>query len=381
MTVHILKLNNNIKRTAKCIITEESADSKAYLDAVMEMVIYFLCLIKIKTIAKEKCLSLGVNTQLFVVGNYLFAPFNGISAVMANSCIASSLKLIKIHKEKVCAESVCESCSIVALILIKPLFHRHLVRISKCHTRHTLIHLNVFMSVCANRLTTILHSKIYIRSANTMTGFKKFGHHIVLPFAAKSSSRTELCEVEGIYGTRITNRAIRFIACKSNKFVVKSFSSRTYQIKIIILHTIIYFTNNFKKIYFKLHYTKERTFNFKTESSVRIAVAFNILADRMPEAQELNIIGLNDAERAEVVQFFVCKAKSAEVVDLGVYLIYHFLSKYYILISTLKKVNTIKICVLMEHYLIHIKLIEVGVEKRYNNRAKFHHFNLIPFVF
>jgi hypothetical protein len=108
-------------------------------------------------------------------------------------------------------------------------------------------------------------------------------------------------------------------------------------------------------------------------------VAVDISAERSPKTKELNIVGLDEAKGTQIIEFFLRKSKSAEMVNLSIYFIYHFGCKLYIFITTFKIISTIEIGMLMENNLIHIELIKVGIEKTYNNWRKFHHNLSFPF--
>jgi hypothetical protein len=50
------------------------------------------------------------------------------------------------------------------------------------------------------------------------------------------------------------------------------------------------------------------------------------------------------------------------MVDLGVDFLNHFIGKLDILISTFEDVDAIEVGVFVEHHLVHIELVEVGVK-------------------
>jgi hypothetical protein len=109
--------------------------------------------------------------------------------------------------------------------------------------------------------------------------------------------------------------------------------------------------------------------------------AVYILAERTPQAEELNIVRLDKTQRREIFQLVILEGQGAKMVNLRIDLIAHFLREDYILIAALEQIDTVQISVLMEHNLIHIKLIEVGVKQGHNTRGQLHHILYLPFIF
>ena len=60
------------------------------------------------------------------------------------------------------------------------------------------------------------------------------------------------------------------------------------------------------------------------------------------------------------------------MIDLFLYLMYHFGGKHHILIAALEEILSAEIGVLVEYDLIHIEFVQVGIKKRYNNRVELH---------
>jgi hypothetical protein len=57
------------------------------------------------------------------------------------------------------------------------------------------------------------------------------------------------------------------------------------------------------------------------------------------------------------------------MVYLSVDFVYHFLCEVDVFITALEYIFAVEIGVLVEHYLVHIELIKVGIQKRYYARG------------
>jgi hypothetical protein len=98
-------------------------------------------------------------------------------------------------------------------------------------------------------------------------------------------------------------------------------------------------------------------------------VAVDISAEGSPQTKELNIVGLDEAKRTKIVQFFLGKSKCAEMVNLCVDFFAHLCRELDILITAFKQIYSVEIGVFVEHYLVHIEFIEVGIKQRYDTRG------------
>jgi hypothetical protein len=98
-------------------------------------------------------------------------------------------------------------------------------------------------------------------------------------------------------------------------------------------------------------------------------VAVDISAERPPKTKEFDIVRLDETKRAKVIEFLLRKSKRAEVVNLCVDFVAHLLSKLHIAIAALKQIYSVEIGVFVEHYLVHIELVEVGIKQRYDTRG------------
>jgi hypothetical protein len=98
-------------------------------------------------------------------------------------------------------------------------------------------------------------------------------------------------------------------------------------------------------------------------------VAVDISAEGSPKTKKLDIVGLDEAKRTKIVQLLLRKSKRAKMVNLCVDFVAHFFGKYHVLVAAFKQIYSVEVSVLVEHYLVHIELIEVGVKQRHNARG------------
>jgi hypothetical protein len=226
------------------------------------------------------------------------------------------------------------------------------------------------MSISSDGLATILHSKIYIGSANAVLGFKQLLDNIVLPLTRETTTASELRKLEIVEVVpEATNLAIELLTSGFNEDV------------IVILHAEVYLVDNFKEIDFELHYREDGAFYLNTHTEFLVLPTLYIAAERSPKTEKFDIVALDKTERTEIVEFFVGEGESAKVVNLCIDFLNHFVGKIHTLIAALEDILAVEVGMLVKHYLIHIELVEVGIKKRYDTRGEFHHNLLLPFLF
>jgi hypothetical protein len=223
------------------------------------------------------------------------------------------------------------------------------------------------MSVGANRSTTILHCESNIGGADAIIEFEKFLYGIILPFAGEATTATELCELE----------VIEFIAGEAENFIEKTLASGLNEVQVVILHTEINLINDFKKVNLKEGNREKGAAHFNAEFAFPFTffilcicdkIAIDISAQRSPQTEELNIVGLDKTEGAKISQLFIGESECAEMVYLCIDFIAHRGRKFHVLVATFEEIFSIELGVLVEHYLSHCKFVKVGVKKRHNTR-------------
>jgi hypothetical protein len=128
-------------------------------------------------------------------------------------------------------------------------------------------------------------------------------------------------------------------------------------------HAKIYLVDYLKEINLKLHNGKEWSRHFNIElTSILSKMTLYISTKWTPKTKELNIVMLDEAKRTKVIKFFICESECTEVINLCIDFIAHLRSEYYIFVATFEEIDTFKISVLMEHYLVHRKLVEVSIK-------------------
>ena len=205
-----------------------------------------------------------------------------------------------------------------------------MVGVSKGYGIDSLIHLHELMCICADRSYIVLHCKVNIGSTHALVclGAQTL-HHNVLPLAGKASAAAELRKLECICAV-----------IESLYLCVKALLSGLSQLLVIELHAEVDLVDNFKEIYLELHCREQRSVNNYLKLTVAVKLSSNVVADRSPQSQELNVVVLDKAYGAEIVQLFFLECERAEVVDLVVYLLHHFGSENNVLVAALEVVLT-----------------------------------------
>jgi hypothetical protein len=173
--------------------------------------------------------------------------------------------------------------------------------------------------------------KIYVGGTDAIFEFQEFLHDIVLPLARKTTTTSKLCELE----------VIEFITGEAEYLVEETLAGRLNEVEVVVLHAEIHLIDDFKKVNLKEGYREERAVDFQAERLVGVEVAGHVSAKRSPYAEELNIVRLDEAKRAEVVQLLIGEREGAKMVYLGVDFSDHFGCKFYVLIAALEDVSAV----------------------------------------
>jgi hypothetical protein len=218
------------------------------------------------------------------------------------------------------------------------------------------------VGVGADGSATVLHREGDVRSADAIIKFEKFLYGIILPFAGEATTATELCELE----------VIEFIAGEAENFIEKTLAGGLNEVQVVILHTEINLIDDFKKVNLKEGNREKGTAHFNAEFALARFIAYEIAIDvstkRSPKTEELNIVRLDETERAKISQLFIGESECAEMVYLCIDFIAHRGRKFHVLVATFEEIFSVEIGVLVEHYLSHCKFVKVGVKKRHNTR-------------
>jgi hypothetical protein len=207
------------------------------------------------------------------------------------------------------------------------------------------------VGIGANRGTAILHSERNVRCADAIVEFEKLLYGIVLPLAGEATTTTELCELE----------VIEFVAGETEDFIIETLAGGLNENEVVILHAEIDFIDDFEKVNLEERDREERTAYFDAEFAIALFIynyiAIHISTKRSPKTEELYIVGLDKTERAEISQLFIGKGECAEMVYLCVDFIAHLYGERHVLVATFEEIFSIKVGVLVEHYLSHCKLV------------------------
>ena len=97
----------------------------------MEMLVQLLRAIKIKAVAEKELLGFRVGAVLAVMRDDLFASFVRVAAVMANARKVVYHGAVEIEQEQICVDGIGERSTVVALVLVVPVFHGVVIGVSK----------------------------------------------------------------------------------------------------------------------------------------------------------------------------------------------------------------------------------------------------------
>ena len=101
-------------------------------------------------------------------------------------------------------------------------------------------------------------------------------------------------------------------------------------------------------------------------------LGLHIIADGSPQPQELHIVPLDEADGAKVIQLLPGEGEGAQVVDLGIDLLEHFLCENNALVAAAEIILAAQVGVLVEDHLIHVELVQIRIQQGQNNGLELH---------
>ena len=363
-----MQLDDDIQRGFLRVIRAERTDAERDLRLVTEVVIELLCAVEIKAVTEQQQLGFRVYAVLFVVCNHLLAPCIGVAAVMPDAGVVVDHRAVEVQQEQIRRDRIGQRGAVVALILVVPVLHGVVIRKGEGNGVDALIHLHEFVRIGADRRDIVLHRKIDIRGADAFVSLlTEPPHDHILPFARQSSAAAEFGKSECI-------RAV--VQCFDLR--VQLFLRRSAQPFVIKLHPEIDLVDDLQQVDLKLHRGEQRAVHNDLQLAVFIELCGHIIADRMPQAQKFDIIILDEADRAQIIQLLLLEAQRAEMVDLLVDLLHHLRRKDNAFVAAFEIILAAEIGVLVKNDLIHIEFIQIGVQQGNDNRIEFH--GILPFV-
>jgi hypothetical protein len=193
----------------------------------------------------------------------------------------------------------------------------------------------------------VLHGEIHVGGTYAVLCFvtKTLNDH-VLPLSGKSSPTAEFRKLEAILPV------VEILDLPAQLFF-GGFSQRL----IVISHAEVNLVDDLQKIDLKLHGREQRPVDHNGKLALLRSGNGNVIAERVPKAQKLHVVILQEANGTEIFQLVLLEAKLAKMIDLCVDLLHHFLGEDDALVSALEIIFPAKISVLMEDHLIHIEFI------------------------
>ena len=319
-------------------------------------------MVKIQTVGEEQYLGPGVYAVLLEVPDHFLAPFVGVTAVMPDAGIVVDHGPVKVVKEQVRGDGVGQGGAVVAPVLIVPVGHGVVVGVGQRDGVDALVHLHELVGIGADGGQVVFPGQVHIGGTGAVLRFGgQAADHLVLPLPGKPPAAAELRKGEGILaGIEILD------------LLLQPRSRRGLQSGVIIVQAEIDLVDDFQQIDFKLHGGEHGALHRQQQLSAVRKTGVDILPDGMPQPKELHIVALDEADGAQIVQLVLVKAKRAQIVDLVVDLLQHLRSKDNVFIAALEIVFSVQVRVLVENHLVHIELIQIGVQQGGDNGFQLH---------
>ena len=281
------------------------------------------------------------------------APGIGIAAVMAHAGIVVDHRAVEVPQEQVCCDGIGQRRSVIALVFVIPVAHGVVIGISKGDPINALVHLHVLVGIGADRGQIVFHCQIYVGGADALVRLGgKPAHNLVLPFSGQSAAAAEFGKAEGIGSV-----------AERLDFPVQPLLGGFTQGVIVVAHPEVDLVDDLKQIDLKLHGREQRPVHHDVQLSLVRAADRDVIPDWVPQAQELHVVVLDKADRAQIVQLLLPEAQGAQMIDLGADLLYHFFGEHDVLVAALKEVLAAQVRVLVEDHLVHVEFVKVRIQK------------------
>ena len=269
---------------------------------------------------------------------------------------------VEIQQEQIRGDGIGQGGAVVALVLVVPVLHGIVVGVGQRDGVDALIHLHIFVGISADGLEAVLPRQIHIGGSHAVFRFAgEAAHHLILPFPGQTAAAAELRKAEGVLaGAEILD------------LPVQAFLRRSPESGIIVLHAEIDLIDDLQQIDLKLHGGKQRAPDDDVQAATGRQGGLHIIPDRMPQAQKLHIVVFDKADGTQIIQFLFRKAQGAEMVDLGIDLLEHLPGEHHALIAAAEIVLAAQVGMLVEDHLIHIELVQVGIQQRLNDGFQLH---------
>ena len=314
-------------------------------------------MVKVQAVAEKQHLGPGIHAVFLEVADHLFAPYIGIPAVVADAGVVVDHGPVKIVEEQVRGDGVGQGGAVVPTVLIVPVGHGVVIGIGQGDGIDALVHLDELMGIGADGGQIILHGKIHVGGSGAV--FRLLGEaadHLVLPGPGQPTAAAELGKAEGIFaGIEVLDLLLQLLP------------GRGLQHGVVVVHPEIDLVDDLQQVDLKLHGREHGPRYGQFQLSLVRQSRVDIFPDGVPQPQELHIVPLDEADRAQVVQLCLGKAQGAQVVDLGIDLRKHLLRKNDALVSALEAVFSDQVRVLVKDHLIHIEFVQVRIQKGCDN--------------
>ena len=250
------------------------------------MIVKGLGPVEIQAVGEQQQLGLGIRTEFFIVLDHLFAPLIGIAAVVADAGEVVDHGPVEVQQEQVGGQRVGEGGAVVAPILVVPVLQGIVVGIAQRDGADALIHLDKFMGIGADGGQIVFHGKPDVGGAHQVVGLLgQTANHDLLPIPGEPSAAAEFCQREGVFaGVEVSDLLIQPL--------LRGFQQHV----IVVLHPEVDLVDDLQQVNLKLHGGEQRTPHHHGQLALGAQLGLHVVADRMPEAEELHIVVLDKSD-------------------------------------------------------------------------------------
>ncbi|KAF4530733.1 hypothetical protein B566_EDAN018762, partial [Ephemera danica] len=193
------QLHDDVQRPQAHVVGELRADAEAQLRAVTEMAVKVQGLVDAQAVAEHQALGVRVDAQPGVMRQRLFAPGNGVAAVVAQAVEELGEVQIEVGQEGVHAHHIGQCDAEVPAVFLYPGLQCGALEIAQPHARG-LKRLQVFMRHGADGHQVQIARHQHIAGALEVLRHLQLqgADHLALPGARKTPAHAEIKELERV---------------------------------------------------------------------------------------------------------------------------------------------------------------------------------------
>ena len=356
------QLHDDVQRAQAHVVSQVRADAEAGLRAIGEVVVQRDRLVEVQPVGEHEPLGVGVDTQLLVMGQRLFAPHHRVARVVAQTIKKFSEVEVEVAEEGVHADHVGQRGAEVATVLLHPVFERLALEVAQAHAER-LVGLQILVRHGADGHQVQVAREQHVRRALEVARhlLLEGRHDLALPLAREAAAYAEVEKLERVAALRLVVE--RAQPRNLGGQALTAFGERGGGIEAAKVQLV----DDGQHVDFERHHMHLRATGDDLELRPHGARG-DELALEVEDAQEVDEVGAHEAQPAKVAQLVGLIVQRAQVIELLVHVGQQIGQRVSRLVATHERVLGLRLRVPVQHGLPHRELVQVGVEQAVDDR-------------